>query len=100
MLFVCIGNACRSQMAEGFARSYGADVMEAHSAGLAPAVSVPSLTRQVMRRIIDVHKELLALIEIRDPAGARRLMDDHVKMIRSRRVSEHNKSKLKTINCC
>jgi len=60
----------------------------------------PTLTKQVMRRIIDVHKELLALIEIRDPAGARKLMDDHVKMIRSRRVSEHNKSKLKNINCC
>jgi GntR family transcriptional repressor for pyruvate dehydrogenase complex len=59
----------------------------------------PTLTRPVMRRIIDVHKELLSLIEIRDPAGARRLMDDHVKMIRSRRVSEH-KSKLKGVSCC
>jgi hypothetical protein len=44
-----------------------------------------------MRRIIDVHKELLGLIEIRDAAGARKLMDDHVKMIRARRVSEHGK---------
>jgi GntR family transcriptional repressor for pyruvate dehydrogenase complex len=26
---------------------------------------------------------------MRDPAGARRLMDDHVKMIRARRVAEH-----------
>ena len=40
-----------------------------------------------------------ATFEIRDPAGARRLMDDHVKMIRSRRVSEH-KSKLKGVSCC
>ena len=30
----------------------------------------------------------------------RRLMDDHVKMIRARRVSEHARSKLKTIDCC
>ena len=51
----------------------------------------PTLTRKVMRRIQDVHKELLAFIEIRDAAGARRLMDDHVKMIRARRVSEHAK---------
>ena len=51
----------------------------------------PTLTRNVMRRIQDVHKELLGLIEIRDAAGARRMMDDHVKMIRARRVSE-NKS--------
>ena len=39
-----------------------------------------------------MHKELLALIEIRDPSGARRLMDDHVKMIRARRVTEHGKA--------
>ncbi len=41
VLFVCIGNACRSQMAEAFARAYGSDVMEAASAGLSPAVAVP-----------------------------------------------------------
>jgi GntR family transcriptional repressor for pyruvate dehydrogenase complex len=63
----------------------------------------PTLTAKVMRRIQDVHKELLALIEIRDAAGARQLMDDHVKMIRARRVSEHGKAKttmLKRIDCC
>ena len=37
VLFVCIGNSCRSQMAEGFARAYGSDVMAPASAGLAPA---------------------------------------------------------------
>jgi hypothetical protein len=52
----------------------------------------PTLTPKVARRIVEVHKELLALIEIRDPSGARRLMNDHVKMIRARRVSEHAKS--------
>ena len=51
----------------------------------------PTLTSKVARRILDVHKELLALIEIRDAAGARKLMDDHVKMIRARRVTEHAK---------
>jgi GntR family transcriptional repressor for pyruvate dehydrogenase complex len=60
----------------------------------------PTLTPKVARRILDVHKELLALIEIRDAAGARKLMDDHVKMIRARRVSEHARSKPKTIDCC
>lgn len=35
-------------MAEGFARAYGADVLEAQSAGLAPAVALVSLTHQVM----------------------------------------------------
>jgi len=52
----------------------------------------PTLDKKVMRRIQDVHRELLGLIEIRDAAGARRMMDDHVKMIRARRVSEHGKA--------
>lgn len=48
VLFVCIGNSCRSQMAEGFARAYGADVLEAASAGISPAAIVQPLTRQVL----------------------------------------------------
>ena len=55
----------------------------------------PTLNAKVSRRILDVHKELLALIEIRDAAGARRLMDDHVKMIRARRVAEMASAKLR-----
>jgi len=49
VLFLCIGNACRSQMAEGFARVYGGDVMVPSSAGLAPAGAIPPLTLQVMK---------------------------------------------------
>ncbi len=37
ILFVCVGNSCRSQMAEGLARSMG---HEASSAGTHPAASV------------------------------------------------------------
>ena len=48
VLFVCIGNACRSQMAEAFARRYGSDAAEISSAGLSPASSIPELTRAVM----------------------------------------------------
>ena len=48
VLFVCIGNACRSQMAEAFARSYGSDILTVRSAGLAPAANVPPLTRRVL----------------------------------------------------
>ncbi|HYI87164.1 MAG TPA: FCD domain-containing protein [Burkholderiales bacterium] len=59
----------------------------------------PTLNAKVARRVNDVHRELLALIEIRDPTGARKLMDDHVKMIRARRVAE-SKSKLRTRECC
>lgn len=48
VLFVCVGNACRSQMAEAFARTYGSDVMEAASAGLSPAIAVPPDTIRAM----------------------------------------------------
>lgn len=34
ILFLCTGNACRSQMAEGFARAWGSQWLEARSAGL------------------------------------------------------------------
>ena len=34
LLFLCTGNSCRSQMAEGWARHLGADVVEAQSAGI------------------------------------------------------------------
>jgi arsenate reductase (thioredoxin) len=48
VLFVCIGNACRSQMAEGFARAYGSDVIIPASAGLGPATHVARDTKHVM----------------------------------------------------
>lgn len=48
VLFLCIGNSCRSQMAEGFAARYGSDVLVPVSAGLAPAPIVQDLTKQVM----------------------------------------------------
>ncbi len=48
VLFICIGNSCRSQMAEAFARSYGDDVLIAASAGLSPAYSVAPDTRRAM----------------------------------------------------
>jgi arsenate reductase len=48
VLFLCLGNSCRSQMAEGFARRYGSDVLEAASAGLSPAAIVQPLTKKVM----------------------------------------------------
>jgi arsenate reductase len=48
VLFVCIGNACRSQMAEGFARAYGSDVIIPASAGLAPAMGVARDTKKAM----------------------------------------------------
>lgn len=48
VLFVCIGNCCRSQMAEGFANFYGEDVLKGTSAGLAPTVVVANETVETM----------------------------------------------------
>jgi arsenate reductase (thioredoxin) len=48
VLFVCIGNACRSQMAEAFARAYGQGVIEPASAGLFPASAIPAATFEAM----------------------------------------------------
>lgn len=37
IMFLCTGNSCRSQMAEGFARKFGKGILEPYSAGLDPA---------------------------------------------------------------
>jgi TonB family protein len=50
VLFVCIGNACRSPMAEAIARLDAPDAIEAFSAGLAPIGFVPWLTKLTLRR--------------------------------------------------
>jgi arsenate reductase len=57
VLFICIGNSCRSQMAEGFARTYGSDVMIPGSAGLAPAYIVAQDTIRAMdEKNIDIRE--------------------------------------------
>jgi arsenate reductase len=48
VMFLCTGNSCRSQMAEGFARHFGRGSVEAHSAGLMAAGLHPRTTA-VMR---------------------------------------------------
>lgn len=48
VLFVCVGNACRSPMAEAIARYDAADVMEASSAGLYPLGYIAELTKQTL----------------------------------------------------
>lgn len=52
VLFVCVGNSARSQMAEGFARSLG---MQAASAGTQPAAALSRRAVAVMaERGIDI----------------------------------------------
>jgi arsenate reductase (thioredoxin) len=49
VLFLCIGNICRSPMAEALARKYGSDVLEVSSAGLTPQMSNHVFTRSVLK---------------------------------------------------
>ncbi len=49
ILFVCIENSCRSQMAEGFARFYGKGRIEAFSAGSRPSDRVNETAVQIMK---------------------------------------------------
>ena len=49
VLFVCVENAGRSQMAEAFARKYGDGKVEALSAGTMPAKEVNPVVIQVMQ---------------------------------------------------
>jgi GntR family transcriptional repressor for pyruvate dehydrogenase complex len=48
-------------------------------------------TPKLATHILETHTRLADLIEMRDAAGARALMDDHVKMIRARRVAERDR---------
>lgn len=48
VLFVCVGNSCRSQIAEALARHSASDVISPASAGLSPLGRVAELTRSVL----------------------------------------------------
>ena len=55
--FLCTGNSCRSQMAEGFARHLGKEVLEAYSAGTKP-VGVNPLAIEIMQEVgIDISSQ-------------------------------------------
>ena len=49
ILFVCVENSCRSQIAEGFAKKYGGDKVEVYSAGSKPSGLVNPDAVEVMK---------------------------------------------------
>lgn len=51
ILFVCIENSCRSQIAEAFARIYGNGVVEAFSSGSCPSGSINPNAIEIMYEI-------------------------------------------------
>lgn len=55
VLFLCTGNSCRSQMAEGLLRHLSGGLIEPFSAGLSPQEQIHSLAIKVMEEIgIDI----------------------------------------------
>lgn len=59
LLFVCVENSCRSQMAEGFARTLGRGRVAAHSAGSRPSGQVHPRAIQFMAESgIDLNGQL------------------------------------------
>ncbi len=59
VLFICIKNACRSQIAEGFANHYGQEKVDAYSAGSQPAGAVDPVAIQAMEeKGIDISSQI------------------------------------------
>ena len=57
VLFLCTGNSCRSQIAEGWARELKSEVMEVCSAGVSP-VGVNQMAVEVMAEAgVDISKQ-------------------------------------------
>jgi len=63
VLFLCTGNSCRSQMAEGWARHLKSDIIDAYSAGVCP-VGVSSRAAKVMAEAgVDISSQTSKHIE-------------------------------------
>jgi len=67
VLFLCTGNSCRSQMAEGFVNDRMRERWDAYSAGTHPTGYVHPLALQVLREIGIAHQgRSKGIEEIRD----------------------------------
>ncbi len=65
ILFACIGNSCRSQMAEGFTKHLSEGKISVQSAGTKPEKDVSPFAVQVMKEIgIDISNQKPKLITI------------------------------------
>jgi arsenate reductase len=57
VLFLCTGNSCRSQMAEGFARALKGDVIDGHSAGVEPHGMNEPAVRVMLEAGVDISSQ-------------------------------------------
>ena len=63
ILFLCTGNSCRSQMAEGWARHLKNDSIEAYSAGVKKHGMNKMAVRVMAEAGVDISKQASKLIE-------------------------------------
>ena len=54
VMFLCTGNSCRSQMAEGWARALKSDVIEAYSAGIETHGLNPNAVKVMAEAGVDI----------------------------------------------
>jgi arsenate reductase len=57
VLFLCTGNSCRSQMAEGWARQLKGDMIEAYSAGIEKRGMNPHAVKVMAEAGVDISKQ-------------------------------------------
>lgn len=57
VLYLCTGNSCRSQMAEGFTKHIAKDQIDAYSAGVDPKGIDPRATRVMAEAGIDISQQ-------------------------------------------
>ena len=63
VMFLCTGNSCRSQMAEGFARELGKGILEPFSAGLMAAGVHPRAIAVMKELDIDISRQKSSQID-------------------------------------
>jgi len=64
ILFLCTGNSCRSQMAEGWARHLKSDCLEAYSAGIETHGLNPYAVKVMQETGVDISGHQSQLLEV------------------------------------
>ena len=90
VLFLCTGNSCRSQMAEGWARALVGDLIEPYSAGIEKHGLNPHAVAVMQEIGIEISAqqsktlEELAEIELRSRARRLRSLHHQPRLVRKR----------------
>lgn len=63
ILFLCTGNSCRSQMAEGWAKALKSDVIEAYSAGVERHGLNPFAVKVMAEAGVDISKQVSKTVD-------------------------------------